>query len=95
MTVTNKRRKQDALAVKTRKISQFRIFSVFLLRSWTKEQRPNCPCVAGGLGCTEVRRCFNCGNIVKARADPGKTLKRKKRSRATVSPYKRKRDHSS
>ena len=53
-------------------------------------RKSKCPCVAGGIGCTEVCRCFNCGNIVQARADPGKTPKRKKRNRATVSPYKRK-----
>ena len=32
-----------------------------------------CPCVAGGIGYTDVCRCFNCGNIVQARADLGKT----------------------
>ena len=53
-------------------------------------RKSKCPCVAGGIGCTEVCRCFNCGNIVQARADPGKSPKRKKRNRATVSPYKRK-----
>ena len=47
------------------------------------------PYVAGGIGCTDVGRCFNCGNIVHARADSGKTPKRKKRNRVTVSPYKR------
>ncbi|CAH3165856.1 unnamed protein product [Pocillopora meandrina] len=58
-------------------------------------RKSKCPCVAGGIGCTEVYRCFNCGNIVQARADPGKSPKRKKRNRATVSPYKRKKDQSS
>ena len=53
-------------------------------------RKSNCPCVAGGIGCTDVCRCFNCGNIVQARADSGKNPKRKKRNRVTVSPYKRK-----
>ena len=37
---------------------------------------------------TEVCGCFDCGNIVQARADPKKTPKRKKRNSTTVSPYK-------
>lgn len=53
-------------------------------------RKSKCPCVAGGIGCTDVCSCFNCGNIVQARADSGKTPKRKKRNRVTVSPYKRK-----
>ena len=53
-------------------------------------RKSKCPCVAGSIGCTEVCRCLTCGNIVQARTDPGKTPKRKRRNRATVSPYKRK-----
>ncbi|KAK2562580.1 hypothetical protein P5673_014263, partial [Acropora cervicornis] len=26
-------------------------------------RKSKCPCVAGGIGCTDVCRCFNCGNI--------------------------------
>lgn len=50
--------------------------------------KSKCPCAAGGVGCTEVCRCFDCGNIVQARAEPGKASERKKRKGATVSPYK-------
>ncbi|CAH3035163.1 unnamed protein product, partial [Pocillopora meandrina] len=53
-------------------------------------RKSKCPCVAGCIGCTEVCRCFNCGNIVQARADPENPKTKKKRNRATVSPYKRK-----
>ena len=40
-------------------------------------RKSKCPCVAGGIGCTDVCRCFNCGNIVQGRADSVKTPKRK------------------
>ena len=40
-------------------------------------RKSKCPCVAGGIGCTDVCRCFNCGNIVQALADSVKTPKRK------------------
>ena len=39
--------------------------------------KSKCPCVAGSMGWTEVCRCFNCGKIIQARADPNPSPKRK------------------
>ena len=36
-----------------------------------------CSCVAGGIGCTEACRCFNCGNFFKLELTRGKTPKTK------------------
>ena len=48
-----------------------------------------CSCATGGIGCTEACRCFNCGNFFKLELTREKPLKRKKRNRATVSPWKK------
>ena len=55
------------------------------------KRKSKCPCVAGGIGCTELCSCFNCGNIVRARVNSVTPKPPRKRTREQVSPYKRKR----
>ena len=56
-----------------------------------RKRKSKCPCVAGGIGCTELCSCFNCGNIVRACVKSVTPTPLKKRKRELVSPYKRKR----
>lgn len=55
------------------------------------KRKTKCPCLAGGFGCTDNCRCYNCGNIFQvggiSTAIPNQ--ERKRRNRETVSPYKR------
>ena len=53
-------------------------------------RKSKCPCVAEGIGCTELCRCLNCANIVQPRVAPVTPIKQKKRKRELLSPYKRK-----
>ena len=55
------------------------------------KRKSKCPCVAGGIGCTELCSCFKCGNIVRARVNSVTPKPPRKRTREQVSPYKRKR----
>ena len=55
------------------------------------KRKSKCPCVAEGIGCTELCSCFNCGNIVRARVKPVTPTPMRKRKRELVSSYKRKR----
>ena len=48
------------------------------------------PCVARGIGCTNLCKCINCANIIQARVAQVTPMKQRKRKRELVSPYKRK-----
>ena len=53
-------------------------------------RKSRCPCVARGIGCTNLCRCINCANIMQARVAQVTPMKQRKRKRELVSPYKRK-----
>lgn len=58
------------------------------------DRKTKCPCVAGGVGCTDECQCYNCCNIFKRKEDKliegSVNQQTRKRRRTTVSPYKRK-----
>lgn len=49
-------------------------------------RKSKCPCVATGIGCTNLCRCINCANITQARVTQVTPMKQRKRKRELVSP---------
>ena len=55
-------------------------------------RKSKCPCVAEGIGCTELCRCLNCANIVQPRVAPVTPIKqKKKKKRITFSVQEKRR----
>lgn len=53
------------------------------------KRKTKCPCVAGGFGCSEICRCYNCGNVIQTGGVSITPNQQRKRKRETISTYKR------